>query len=329
MTSRRLVCLTALLAVAACRSRVPTPAPAPGSSNWTEAVFARKPLKSFTLHTGPDGVPKETVVGKRSTYKIRDGDTLLDVARYYDLGLNEITEANPGVDAWIPPVGSTIVLPTEWVLPCCTYEGIVVNIPEMRLYYYVRPPGQRDTVVLHTYPVGLGTDDHRTPRGRFAVRGKTVNPRWNIPASILQEHIRERGDKRTSIAGGDPDNPLGKYRFELTIPRYAIHGTNIPWGIGMLVSHGCSRLYPEDMEQLFPLVPVGTHGEFTYQLAKVGESGGHVYVELHPDIYKYDHLPERALARVLKQRGLAAKVDDRRLQVAPTQSHGMPFRVSA
>src|SRR5262249_31768549 len=156
-------------------------------------------------------------------------DTLLDVARYYDLGWNEIVEANPGVDPWIPPVGTAVVLPTEWVLPCCRYEGIVLNIPEMRLFFYRRPAGDPHTLLVDTHPVGLGRTDRPTPRGHFQVRGKTVNPRWNIPASIREEHIRERGDARTTIAGGDPDNPLGKYRIELSIPNYTIHGTNVPW----------------------------------------------------------------------------------------------------
>ena len=114
--------------------------------------------------------------------------------------------------------------------------------------------------MVHTYPVGLGRDDWQTPSGTFKVIGKTVNPQWNIPESIRQEHITERGDPRTFIPGGAPDNPLGKYRLELTLPSYRIHGTDIPWGVGMLVSHGCVRLYPEDIEDLFPRVPIGTPG---------------------------------------------------------------------
>src|SRR5204863_8654735 len=140
--------------------------------------------------------------------------------RYYDLGYNEIVDANPGVDPWVPPVGTTIVLPTEWILPCCSYEGLVVNITEMRLYLYRRTPGDARTLIVDTLPVGLGRDDRRTPRGRFTVRGKTVNPTWIIPQSIRAEHIEETGDTRTKIPGGDPDNPLGKYRLELTLPRY-------------------------------------------------------------------------------------------------------------
>ncbi len=125
------------------------------------------------------------------------------------------------------------MLPTQWVVPCCSYQGIVVNIPEMRLYHYRRTKGSPGTLTVHTYPVGLGRDDRRTPRGVFRVGAKTVDPSWYIPESIRREHIKERGDDRRMIPGGHPDNPLGKYRLSLAGSLYAIHGTNIPWGVGM------------------------------------------------------------------------------------------------
>ncbi len=295
---------------------------------WNEATFARKPAPTYSVRLAPGtSAPAETIIGTPRTYRIREGDTLFDVARYHDLGYNEITEANPGVDAWVPKVGTAIVLPTEWVLPCCTYEGLVLNIPEMRLFFYQRAAGDPRRILVRTYPVGLGREDWRTPRGRFRVRGKTVNPQWNIPESIRQEHIRERGDARTSIRGGDPDNPLGKYRIELTIPSYTIHGTNVPWGTGMTVSHGCARLYPEDIERLFPLVPVGLPVEFTYQPTKVGRRGDEVFVEVHPDVYRYHRsLVGEALATV-KRRGLDGRVDRRLLRTAVTESRGLPYRV--
>jgi L,D-transpeptidase ErfK/SrfK len=297
---------------------------------WNEETFARKPIPSFVVPTR-NGVPVETVIGQPRTRRIHEGDTLLDIARYYDLGYNEIVDANPGMDPWVPPVGATVVLPSEWVLPCCTYRGLVVNIPEMRLYLYRPAPERPDALVVHTYPVGLGRDDRPTPRGPFTVRGKTVNPVWVIPASIRAEHMKERGDARTAIPGGHPDNPLGKYRLELTIPgrapRYAIHGTNIPWGVGMQVSHGCSRLYPEDMERLFPLVAVGTPGEYAYQTVKAGTRGGAVYVEVHRDIYRHTpHLAQEA-ARALWRGARGAEVDRKLLATAVGERRGVPVRV--
>jgi L,D-transpeptidase ErfK/SrfK len=296
---------------------------------YDEATFAEKAILTYAIPTPVRGAPPaETVVGEVRAYRIRKGDTLMDLARYYSLGWNEITEANPGIDPWVPPVGATILLPTEWVLPCCTYEGVVVNIPEMRLFFYRRAAGDPRTTIVHTYPVGLGRDDWRTPSGKFKIRGKTVNPQWNIPESIRQEHIADRGDARTFIPGGDPENPLGRHRIELTLPMYGIHGTNIPWGVGMQVSHGCVRLYPEDIERLFPLVPVGTPGEFTYQPVKVGMRGGVVYVESHRDIYGYAPALHREAMSALRRVGLTERVDQQLLVGALEDAGGMPLRIS-
>ena len=303
--------------------------PAGVRASWDEETFARKSIPAYSISAPSKGArPTDTVVGQVRPYRIRKGDTLVDLARYYDLGYNEIVDANPGIDPWVPPVGATILLPTEWVLPCCTYEGVVVNIPEMRLFFYRRSQEDPRTTIVYTYPVGLGRDDWRTPSGKFKIRGKTVNPQWNIPESIRKEHIAERNDPRTFIAGGAPDNPLGKHRLELTLPMYAIHGTDIPWGVGMQVSHGCVRLYPEDIERLFPHVPIGAPGEFAYQPVKVGTRGGAVYVETHRDIYGYAPALFREAETVLERAGLSDRVDRELLVSALDDPAGMPIRVT-
>jgi len=270
----------------------------------------------------------DTVIGAVRHYRIRQGDTLLDVARWFDLGYNEIVDANPGVDPWVPPVGTDVVVPTAWVLPCCTYQGIVVNIPELRLYYFRPAPDDPRTTLLTTYPVGLGRDDRRTPRGKFRVQSKQVKPTWYIPESIRREHIAERGDGRRSIPGGAPDNPLGDYRLQLSRPIYGIHGTDIPWGIGMEATHGCIRLYPEDIERLFPLVAVGTPVEFTYQPVKVGERGGTIYVAAHRDIYRYARSLAGAARTALAREKLTGRVDGRLLDAVLGSPTGVPLRVS-
>jgi L,D-transpeptidase ErfK/SrfK len=303
----------------------------PGSvrAAYDEETFQQKSIPAYSIHTAAKAAPPtDTVIGQIRPYRIRKGDTLIDLARYYDLGYNEIVDANPGIDPWLPPVGATILLPTQWVLPCCSYDGLVVNIPEMRLFFYRPSPGDPQATIVYTYPVGLGRDDWRTPSGKFKIRGKTVNPQWNIPESIRKEHIAERGDPRTFIAGGDPENPLGKYRLELTLPMYGIHGTDIPWGVGMQVSHGCVRLYPEDIERLFPLVPVGTPGEFTYQPVKVGVRGGAVYVETHRDIYGYTPAVYREATTLIERAGMRDRVDERLLLEALEDTSGMPIRVT-
>ena len=317
-----------LVGVAGCSAHRPL-ADDGAPSRWSEDAFARKEIPSFVIDTDAKGAPLETVVGRSSTYRVRDGDTLLDVARWYDLGYNEIVAANPGVDPWVPPPGTDLVVPTAFVLPCCDYDGIVVNLPEMRLYQYRRAKGAPGRVEVVTYPVGMGRDDRRTPRGTYRVRGKTENPQWNIPPSIRREHIAERGDKRAFIAGGAPDNPLGSHRIELADTLYAIHGTNIPWGIGMLVSHGCLRLYPEDIARLYPAVPVGTKVRFVYQPVKAGTRDGDAFVEAHPDVYKTGQSLPTAARTALRQRGLEKTLDKTLLDAALQEQSGVPVPLAA
>jgi L,D-transpeptidase ErfK/SrfK len=293
-------------------------------AEYQEETFWAKRFPSYTIPRPSPGAPSP-IIGELRLYRIRKGDTLMDLARLYGLGYNEIVDANPGLDPWVPPVGATILLPTEWILPCCSYQGIVVNIPEMRLYYF--SSGGPGTTVVQTHPVGLGRDDWQTPSGRFTVTSKDVNPQWNIPESIRQEHIAERGDPRTFIPGGAPDNPLGKYRLNLTLPMYRIHGTDIPWGVGMQVSHGCVRLYPEDIEHLFPQVPIGVPGEFTYQTVKVGRRGDAVYVEAHEDIYGKTPAIFGAAMAALARRGVSG-IDPGKLEVGLDEAGGVPFVVA-
>jgi L,D-transpeptidase ErfK/SrfK len=297
--------------------------PVPG---FTEEVFAQKPMRAYRIPTPEPGKPPvQTVIGEVGSHVVRPNETLLDIARYYDLGMNEIADANPGVDLWTPKVGSRLVVPTSWVLPCCSYDGLTVNVPELRLYYFQRAPGEPGITIVRTYPLGLGRDDRRTPKGNFTVIGKTVNPTWNIPPRIRQDHIRELGDARWSIPGGAPDNPLGKYRFELSLEPYRIHGTNIPWGIGMLISNGCSRLYPEDVEHLFPMVTIGTKGAFIYQPVKVGVRDGQVYVEAHADLYRLGGSMSPNAAATLRSAGVT--LQDARVASVLKDAQGMPTRV--
>jgi L,D-transpeptidase ErfK/SrfK len=295
---------------------------------WTEQLFAEKLSagRPFVAVAGHDLVRSHTVIGSIRYYQVQKGDTFLDIARYYDLGYNEITEANPGVDPWIPPPGQAIILSTEWVLPDADYRGVVINIPEMRLYYF--PAAGSNTLIVSTYPVGLGRDDWKTPEGKFKIVEKTVNPRWVLPESIKAEHRRDGRPAPDFIAGGDPDNPLGKYRFRLTLPLYGIHGTDIPWGVGMQVSHGCVRLYPEDIERLFPMVPVKTPGEFVYQPVKVGVRDGHVYVEVHKDIYNMVPGLYREAVRRIDKFGWRSSVDLGRVKRAVVEQTGVPIDVT-
>lgn len=296
---------------------------------WTEDDFLHKGVSAnFLVIAGRDWRTAQSVVGSTRFYQVQKGDTFLDLARYYGLGYNELVDANPGVDVWVPPPGQVILVPSEFVIPDVDPKGIVVNIPEMRLYYFHPRPDDHSPLLLTSYPVGLGRDDWKTPIGRFKVRDKTVNPRWVLPESIREEHRRDGKPAPRFIEGGAPDNPLGKYRLALTLPLYGIHGTDIPWGVGMQVSHGCIRLYPEDIEQLFPMVAVGTPGQFVYQPVKVGARNGEIYVEVHKDIYGLTPGPYREAMRLLKKFGWQDSIDDNRLRRAIEEQSGVPMIIS-
>jgi L,D-transpeptidase ErfK/SrfK len=318
--------------------------------SWSENDFENRPLVAYPIPTG-----RNDLIGSLQTYTIRKGDTLLDVARWYGLSPTEVSNANHHMDWWSPPVGKLIVIPTEHILPAAPHLGIVMNIPEMRLYYYYPTPvGRRrrhgkarfahtayagarhpkahvgggiHPTVIYTFPVGLGRYDWRTPTGTWTIRDKTHNPTWVVPEDIYQEHLERDGEAEHVISGDDPDNPLGHYRLALTLPMYALHGTNVPWGVGMEVSHGCVRLYPEDIDRLYHRTSVGTPGRFVYQPIKYGWRGGLLYVEVHEDLYGvYPGLWRQAL-KVAKSQGLLPDIDMLKLERAVEEKTGVPTYV--
>ncbi|MEJ0088101.1 MAG: L,D-transpeptidase family protein [Pseudomonadota bacterium] len=211
-------------------------------------------------------------------------DTLPDLARRYSLGYEEILRANPGVDTWLPGEGTTIVIPGQRLLPSSAREGIVVNLPEHRLYYYPKVK-QGETPYVITYPVSIGKMDWSTPLGKTRVVDKRKNPTWSPPESVRKEH-EERGDPLPAIVKAGPDNPLGAYAMRLDIHpgAYLIHGTNNPIAVGMAITHGCIRMYPEDIEKLFPVVPVSTPVWLVNEPVKVARVDGRVWLEVHPPV---------------------------------------------
>jgi L,D-transpeptidase ErfK/SrfK len=222
------------------------------------------------------------VVGELRSVEASREDTLLDIARRFDTGQDEILHANPSVDRWLPQHGAKVLLPTRHILPDARREGLILNVSEMRLYYFPpSKPGQPDE--LQTYPVSVGRMDWDTPRGTTRVVAKTRNPEWRPPKSIKQEH-EEDGAPLPDVIPAGPDNPLGKYALRLGLPGYLIHSTNKPYGVGMRVTHGCVRMYPEDIEILFPEVPVGTPVQIVNQPVKVGWLGDTLFIEIHPPL---------------------------------------------
>jgi len=222
--------------------------------------------------------------GEVETITAHGEDTLPDLARRYGLGYEEILRANPGVDTWLPGEGTTIVIPGQRLLPPGPREGIVVNLPEHRLYYFPKPKKGEIPQVI-TFPVSIGKMDWSTPLGRTRVLNKRKNPTWTPPESVRKEHA-ERGDPLPPIVKAGPQNPLGAYamRLDITPGAYLIHGTNNPIAVGMAITHGCIRMYPEDIEDLFPLVPVNTPVWLINAPVKVARVGGQVWLEVHPPV---------------------------------------------
>jgi L,D-transpeptidase ErfK/SrfK len=221
------------------------------------------------------------IFGAMSTYVTWDDTNLLDLARSEELGLIELMAANPGVDPWYPGKGVSLVLPTAHILPKAPREGIVINVAELRLYYFHRDKG------VFSFPLGVGRDGFSTPAGQTKIVRKKAGPAWYPTAA-------KRAEDPTvpAVVPAGPDNPLGDYALYLGWPTYLIHGTSKPWGVGRRVSRGCIRLYPEDIEWLFANVPVGTKVTVVNQSIKLGKRDGELYIEVHPSLAQIDQIEE-------------------------------------
>jgi L,D-transpeptidase ErfK/SrfK len=219
--------------------------------------------------------PGEDIVGQVQVIKAKYEDTFADLGTTYDLGYSEMVAANPGVDAWLPGAGTEIVLPTRFILPPGPREGIVINLAEYRLYYF--PKGQN---VVYTFPLGIGREGWGSPVAHTTIVAKTPNPTWTPPASIKAEHAAE-GDPLPNVVPAGPDNPLGPFKFSLGTPGYLIHGSNKKFGIGTRTSHGCFRMFNNNVLEMASMVPVGTSVRIINDAYKFGSSGGKVYLEAH------------------------------------------------
>ena len=275
------------------------------------------------------------LVGEYAEVAAARDDTLIDLARRYGLGYEEVVNANPGVDPWLPGEGTIVRLPLRRVLPDAPREGIVINLPEHRLYYFpAAKPGEPRVVV--TYPVSVGKMDWSTPLGVTRIAAKIKDPPWYPPESVRAEHAA-RGDILPKMVPPGPDNPLGLYAMRLAIPggSYLIHGTNKPAGVGMQVTHGCMRLYPEHIEEFFKMVAVDTPVRIVNQPHKVGWSDGRLYVEVHPPLEATSSAvvePDRTslarlVANAVRQRS-AGPVEWARAEAAFEEARGIPVAVT-
>jgi L,D-transpeptidase ErfK/SrfK len=239
-------------------------------------------LAQATTYTLPS--KEATVVGEDQTVVTVYEDTLYDLAAKFSLGSEELIRVNPGIDPWLPGAGKTLVVPNTHILPPGPREGIVVNLPEHRLYYYPKTKGKGPIQVI-TYPVSIGKMDWRTPLGTTHVIAKQKNPVWYPPESVRKEHA-EAGDPLPASVPSGPDNPLGLFAMRLAAGNgtYLIHGTNNPIAVGLAVTHGCIRMYPDDVAALFPLIAVGTQVRLINEPIKVAWLNGELLLEAHPPV---------------------------------------------
>jgi L,D-transpeptidase ErfK/SrfK len=225
------------------------------------------------------------LVGELMLALVEEGDTLSDIARSYNQGYTEMRLANPLVDPWLPEAGTEVIIPNLQIVPKVTSAGIVVNVPEMRMYVF-GDPIHENSLTVSTYPVSIGRQEWGTPHGSMTVTAKLVEPAWYPPDSILAEHaINGNPLPRVVVAG--PENPLGRFAMLLSEKGYLIHGTNKPYGIGMRVTHGCIRMYPKDIQTLFAGTEIGAKVLIVNQPVKLGTDAGIIYLEVHPSLKEH------------------------------------------
>jgi len=278
--------------------------------------------------------PHDEVLGEVQIIFTHDENTFSDIAREYDLGYQELRIANPDVDPWLPGSNTPVYLPTMVILPEAPRDGLVINLPSMRLLYFQAENSESSKNVsdsVTSYPIGIGREGWRTPVGAAYVTQKVANPKWYPPASVRAEHA-ELGDPLPRMVPSGPDNPLGLFKMKLSMPGYLIHGTNKPGGVGMRVSHGCIRLYPEDIETLFERVPVKTPVHIIDEPVLAGWRSGELYLEVHPPLAEDERAleaeAERVIAEALQRAGREnLALDHAVIRQIILEKRGIPFPI--
>ena len=296
-----LAAVSCTVGLAGCSLFRPTPAEKPAAVVAPPAA-PELPKPTATDHFVIDpgaaevvGYVQRTIIGKE--------DTLPDIARRFDVGYEEMLLANPGVDPWLPGAGREVLVPTQFVLPAAPHEGVVVNVAAMRIFYY--PPHKKgEPQEVFTHPIGIGKVGWKTPEGTTKIVGRQKDPVWVVPKSVRDEHAEDGEVLPVKVPAG-PDNPLGQYAFRLGWPSYLIHGTNKPYGVGMRSSHGCMRLYPEDIAVFFDTIPIGTKVTIVNQPYLFGWRDGVLYLQAYAVLER----AAPAAGRAAPERGGPAPAD--------------------
>ncbi len=272
-------------------------------------------------HNGDD------VIGEVKIVYAEGSDSLIDIGERYEAGFDELKWANPKVNTWNPGTETPIILPFKFLLPNGKRSGIVSNIPEMRTYFF---PTNEDRI--YVYPVSVGRMDWKTPLGTWDITVKQEDPPWYPPESIRREHVEMGRGELPRVVPAGPDNPMGRHVLRLSLPSYLLHGTNDTTGIGMRVTHGCMRFFPDNIEELYNIVPAGTKVTFINEPIKYGWEGDDLLIEVHPPLEE-DNLTEEDM--LVKARSVLAPffndpkitISQELVEVAVRQMSGLPVVV--
>lgn len=304
----------------------------------TSLIAVSSSIRAETWVLPPPGID---IFGQIRTTQASREETLLDIARQYDIGQIEILLANPNVDRWLPEDGAKVILPSRYIIPHADRKGLVLNLPEMRIYYFPEPK-KGEKPMITTHPVGIGRMDWITPLGVSRIVEKKKDPTWTPPKSLQMDRIANGEPPYPSVVPPGPTNPLGRHAMRLSISggSYLIHGTIKPFGVGMRVSAGCVRMYPEDIEALFDKIPIGAQVQIVNQPIKLGWLLESLFIELHPpleeDEEKYANYKQMAIAAINdflalnNRRNIPVdfEIDQEALKQAIMEKNGMPTLIS-
>ena len=248
-------------------------------NNFSYVVFLSLLLANYSVHSIEYQLPANNsrLIGEQKVHKVIKGDYFQKLAEQYNVGFLALLAANPGVDPFLPEQGSDIIIPTAMLLPFIKHEGIVVNLPELRLYYFLPEENK-----VHVFPVGIGRQGLATPKVTSYISSKRKNPIWRPTKAMRKRYFKEHGKEMAQEIPPGPNNPFGKYALRLGKSEYLIHGTNQRFGIGMRASSGCVRMFDDDIKWLFDNVPLNTKVRIIDQAIKMSyENGQRQLIEIH------------------------------------------------
>ncbi len=286
---------------------------------WTGASSAHAWYPLLASRSILSRWPEPEIVGENRTHHLAAGETLMEVARRHGIGYHGIVRANPGLDPWRPGIGSEIIIARSGILPKGSGVGITINLPELRLYYVWQENGLYRVRIC---PIGIGREGWQTPEGLFYVLRKIEEPTWQVPMTIRQEN-----PELPDYVPPGPDNPLGQFWIGLSVGKIGLHGTNRPYGVGRRVSHGCIRLYPEDIRSLYARVPLDTPVRILYQPVKLAEEDGLLFIEVHPDYLRRYDLTVDQVRHWPELNRWPGPVDVTALETALREARGLPVLI--